>query len=50
MRGWWVEKDYLDRIAEKRIPASMSQQETVDMIVQDLSRITCPLKEPSSLS
>ena len=37
MRGWWVDKDYLDGIAEKRIPASLSQQETVNMIIQDLS-------------
>jgi predicted kinase len=36
LRSWWVEKDYLHTLNEKHIPARMTQDEIVEMFLQDI--------------
>ncbi len=36
MRAWWLEKDYLSLIEEKKIPKEQSLKETIEMIYQDV--------------
>ena len=38
MREWWQEKDFMDVIPETVIPARLSKDDTVEMILEQLSR------------
>jgi predicted kinase len=37
LRSWWVEKDYLHTLNEKHIPAQMTEDEIVEMFLQDIN-------------
>jgi len=40
LREWWVEKDYLNMPQEKMIPASLNEEEILEMFVDDMKITT----------